>query len=417
MTTTPTLSRRGATAPASPIRRLTPYADAARARGIRVHHLNIGQPDLHTVSPMRAAYARFADEVIAYSPSEGYLYYRQALAGYYNGLGHDAGGGPIDPSQILVTVGGSEALLFTIAAACDPGDEILVAEPYYTNYAGFSHMLGVTVTPVSTHASESFAIPVDRVRAAITPKTRAFIVPSPGNPTGMVLSSDELRALGQVCVEANIFFVVDEVYREFVYPEPPVPSDRPLPPAPSVLAIPELAQHAVMIDSVSKRYSACGARVGCLVTRNKSFYAACLKFAQARLSPPTVDQFAAAAALDTPLPEMRAMIDAYRARRDLIVAGLNRIPGVSCPTPTGAFYLVTDLPVADAEDFCIFMLRDFDLDGETVMMAPAEGFYATPGMGRNQVRLAYVLEPSKLTRCLEILRAGLEAYARKHAAT
>jgi aspartate aminotransferase len=413
--TTPNLSRRGATAPASPIRRLTPYADAAKARGIRVHHLNIGQPDLHTVSPMRAAYQRFADEVIAYSPSEGYLYYREALAGYYNGLGHDAGG-TIDPSQILVTVGGSEALLFTIAAACDPGDEILVAEPYYTNYAGFSHMLGVTVTPVSTHARESFAIPADRVRAAITPRTRAFIVPSPGNPTGMVLSADELRALGQVCVDANIFFVVDEVYREFVYPEPPVPSDRPLPPAPSVLAIPELAQHAVMIDSVSKRYSACGARVGCLVTRNAAFYSACLKFAQARLSPPTVDQFAAAAALQTPAPEMRAMIDSYRARRDVIVAGLNQIPGVSCPTPTGAFYLVTDLPVADAEDFCIFMLRDFDLAGETVMMAPAEGFYATPGLGRNQVRIAYVLEPEKLTRCLEILRAGLSAYARRQPA-
>lgn len=415
--TTPTLSRRGASAPASPIRRLTPYADAAKARGIRVHHLNIGQPDLHTVSPMRAAYARFSDEVIAYSPSEGYLYYREALAAYYNALGHDAGGGPIDAAQILVTVGGSEALLFAIAAACDPGDEILVAEPYYTNYAGFAHMLGVRVTPVTTHAGESFAIPAQRVRAAITPRTRAFIVPSPGNPTGMVLSADELRALGQVCVDAGIFFVVDEVYREFVYPEPPVPADMPLPPAPSVLAIPELAGHAVMIDSVSKRYSACGARVGCLVTRNREFYAACLKFGQARLSPPTVDQYAAAAALATPQPEMRAMIDAYRARRDLIVAGLNQIPGVRCPTPTGAFYLVTDLPVADAEDFCIFMLRDFDHEGETVMMAPAEGFYATPGMGRNQVRIAYVLEPDKLARCLMILRAGLAAYARRQAAT
>jgi len=416
--TTPTLSRRGATAPSSPIRRLTPYADAAKARGVVVHHLNIGQPDLHTVSPMRAAYARFADEVIAYSPSEGYLYYRKALAAYYDQLTGDAP--PIDPSQILVTVGGSEALLFTIAAACDPGDEILVAEPYYTNYAGFSHMLGVGVVPVATHASESFAIPADRVRAAITPRTRAFVVPSPGNPTGMVLSAEELRALGRVCQDANIFFVVDEVYREFVYPDPPVPGDSPglalgLAPclAPSVLAIPELAAHAVMIDSVSKRYSACGARVGCLVTRNPAFYAACLKFAQARLSPPTVDQFAAAAALQTPQPEMQAMIDAYRARRDLIVAGLNQIPGVSCKTPTGAFYLVTELPVADAEDFCIFMLRDFNLAGETVMMAPAEGFYATPGAGRQQVRIAYVLAPDKLTRCLEILRAGLSAYAQR----
>jgi aspartate aminotransferase len=213
-----------------------------------------------------------------------------------------------------------------------------------------------------------------------------------------------------VCVAAGIFFIVDEVYREFVYPDPaPGPND-PLPLAPSVLSIPGLEQHAVMIDSVSKRYSACGARVGCLVTRNAALYAACLKFAQARLSPPTVDQFAAAAALRTAPADMRAMVEEYRARRDVIVAGLNAIPGVSCPTPTGAFYLITDLPVADAEDFCIFMLRDFDLGGETVMLAPAEGFYATPGLGRNQVRIAYVLERERLARCLEILSAGLVAY-------
>ncbi|MFY0531316.1 pyridoxal phosphate-dependent aminotransferase [Nannocystis pusilla] len=322
------------------------------------------------------------------------------------------GGGPITPSQILVTVGGSEALLFAIAAVCDVGDQILVAEPYYTNYRGFSHLLGVEVVPVSTHARDSFAVPPERVRAAITPKTRAFIIPSPGNPTGMVLSAADLAALGEVCVQAGIFFVVDEVYREFVYPDEPAAPDAPAPRAPSVLAVPGLADHAVMIDSVSKRYSACGARVGCLVTRNAALYSACLRFGQARLSPPTVDQYAALAALRTPAADMRAMVDEYRARRDVIVAGLNAIPGVSCPTPTGAFYLITDLPVADAEDFCIFMLRDFDLDGETVMMAPAEGFYATPGLGKNQVRIAYVLGRDKLARCLEILRAGLEAYNR-----
>lgn len=414
--TSPTLSRRGAEAPASPIRRLTPYADQARARGVTVHHLNIGQPDLATVEPMLAAYRAFDEPVVAYSPSEGYAFYRQALAEYYNGLGFDRGGGPLTPSQILVTVGGSEALLFAIAATCDPGDQLLVAEPYYTNYRGFAHMLGVEVVPVSTYAHESFALPPERVRAAITPRTRAFVVPTPGNPTGMVLGADDLRALGRVCAEANIFFVVDEVYREFVYTGAPAAPGAPLPLAPSVLALPELQQHAVMIDSVSKRYSACGARIGCLVTRNAALYAACLKFAQARLSPPTVDQYAAAAALRTPTEDMRAMIDAYRARRDLIVAGLNAIPGVSCPTPTGAFYLITDLPVADAEDFCIFMLRDFDLAGETVMMAPAEGFYATPGLGRNQVRIAYVLERDKLARSLEILRAGLDAYRARSAA-
>ncbi|WP_434428135.1 aminotransferase class I/II-fold pyridoxal phosphate-dependent enzyme [Nannocystis pusilla] len=290
--------------------------------------------------------------------------------------------------------------------------EILVAEPYYTNYRGFSHLLGVEVVPVSTHARESFAVPPERVRAAITPRTRAFIIPSPGNPTGMVLSAANLAALGEVCVQAGIFFVVDEVYREFVYPDAPTAPDAPAPRAPSVLAVPGLANHAVMIDSVSKRYSACGARVGCLVTRNAALYSACLRFGQARLSPPTVDQYAALAALRTPAADMRAMVDEYRARRNVIVAGLNAIPGVSCPTPTGAFYLITDLPVADAEDFCIFMLRDFDLGGETVMMAPAEGFYATPGLGKNQVRIAYVLGRDKLARCLEILRAGLEAYNR-----
>lgn len=408
----PSLSRRGALAPASPIRRLTPYADQARARGVVVHHLNIGQPDLATVQPMLAAYHGYDEPTVAYSPSEGYLSYRTGLAEHYNSIGAATGGPAIEPDQILVTVGGSEALLFAIAATCDAGDQILVAEPYYTNYRGFSHLLGVEVVPVSTHASEAFAVPAARVRAAITPKTRAFVIPSPGNPTGMVLGADDLAALGQVCVEAGVYFVVDEVYREFVYPEPAPPAGGSLPRAPSVLAVPGLAGHAIMIDSVSKRYSACGARIGCLVTRNAAVHSACLRFAQARLSPPTVDQHAALAALLTPPAAMRAMVDEYRARRDLIVAGLNAIPGVSCPTPTGAFYLITDLPVADAEDFCVFMLRDFDLQGETVMMAPAEGFYATPGLGKNQVRIAYVLGRDRLARCLEILRAGLAAYAR-----
>lgn len=408
--TTPTLSRRGASAPASPIRRLTPYADQAKARGIVVHHLNIGQPDLSTVEPMRAAYRAYDERVVAYSPSEGYLFYRQALADYYNGLGLAGGVAPVDPAQILVTVGGSEALLFAIAATCDIGDQLLVAEPYYTNYKGFAHLLGVDVAPISTFSAENFAISLERIKAAIGPKTRALVIPSPGNPTGMVLSRDELAAIGELCVAAGIFFIVDEVYREFVYPDVAPGPDAPLPLAPSVLAIPGLEQHAVMIDSVSKRYSACGARVGCLVTRNQALYGACLKFGQARLSPPTVDQFAAAAALRTAPADMRAMVDEYRARRDVIVAGLNKIPGVSCPTPTGAFYLITDLPVADAEDFCIFMLRDFDLDGETIMMAPAEGFYATPGLGRNQVRIAYVLERERLARCLAILSTGLVAY-------
>lgn len=399
------LSNRGANAPASPIRRLMPHAEFARSRGVHVHHLNIGQPDLATVAPMLEAYRLFDEPVIAYSPSEGFPEYRQALADYYNRL--DIAGSRILPEHILVTVGGSEALLFAIAATCDPGDQLLVVEPYYTNYRGFAHLLGVEVVPVTTHASEDFHLSADRVRAAIGPRVRALVVPTPGNPTGMVLRHGDLAEIGQVCVESGIFFIVDEVYREFVYPEDEEPATL----APSVLEIPDLESHAIVIDSVSKRYSGCGVRIGCLVTRNPELRSACLRFAQARLSPPTIDQYAAAAALRTPAHDMQTMIDAYRERRDLLVEGLNSIPGVSCPRPKGAFYLIADLPVEDAEHFCVFLLRSFDIDGETLMMAPAEGFYATPGAGRNQVRLAYVLSCEKLVRCLTILREGLLAYA------
>jgi len=405
MSTPSLLSERGRRAPASPIRRLMPYAVAAKERGVHVHHLNIGQPDLHTSSTMRRAYRDFAEQTVAYSMSQGTPSFRAALADYYATLGVDAGGGPITADDVLVTVGGSEALLFTIAALCDPGDSILVAEPYYTNYKGFSHILSVDVVPVATYASEGFAVDPGRVRGAITDRTRALIFPNPGNPTGAVHDAAQLRALADVCVDAGLAIVSDEVYREFVYRD-----DGDTSPAPSILSLPGLEQHAVVIDSVSKRYSACGSRVGCLVTRNKELYAACLKFAQARLSPPTVDQFAAEAALRTPAAEMGAAIAEYRRRRDVIVAGLNTIEGVTCPNPPGAFYLVADLPVDDAEAFCTFLLQDFDLDGETVMLAPAEGFYATPGRGTNQVRVAYVLGVERLQRCIAIIEAGLKAF-------
>ncbi len=400
------LSRRAATAPASPIRRLKPFADAAKARGVHVHHLNIGQPDLATSSTMREAYRSFDERVVAYSPSQGTSSFRTALAGYYQGLRAERGGPAITEDDVLVTVGGSEALLFTIAAVCDPGDAIIVAEPYYTNYAGFSHLLSVDVVPVTTYASEDFLVDPDRLRAAVTDRTRAFVFPNPGNPTGAVHSRSQLEALAAVCVENDLVMVSDEVYREFVYRD-----DESMRPATSVLEIPGLLDHVVVIDSVSKRYSACGARVGCLVTRNKPLYAATLKFAQARLSPPTVDQFAAEAAIRTPPAEMSDAIAEYRRRRDVVVQGLNAIDGVSCPNPRGAFYLVADLPVDDANAFCIWLLSDFELDGETVMLAPAEGFYATEGAGRNQVRFAYVLGVDKLQRCLQILEAALQTWA------
>lgn len=398
-------SRRGQEAPASPIRRLMPHCEFARERGARVLHLNIGQPDIPTPKRMLDAYRSFAEPVLAYGASEGQLPYRQALADYYNGLGAADAGTRLLASQVLVTVGGSEALLFAIAATCDPGDDVLVVEPFYPNYKGFSYMLAVGIRAVTTTVDEEFALPVERLKAAIGSRTRALIVSSPGNPTGAVFSAAELTAIGQVCVEYGIFFICDEVYRDFVYDG----SGK----AASVLAIPGLDQSAIMIDSVSKRYSACGARVGCLVTRNAQVYAAALKYAQTRLSPPVVDQLAALAALQTPDSDLAVIIENYKARRDALVAGLNALPGVSASTPAGAFYLIVQLPVQDAEAFCVFLLREFDLDGETVMLAPADGFYATPGLGRNEVRAAYVLEVPKLLRAVAILGAGLRAFAER----
>jgi len=397
-------SQRGLQAAASPIRRLSPYADAAKARGIHVHHLNIGQPDIETPRTVIDAYRSYDDKVLAYGASEGTASYRQALAAYYNGLGAAAGGGAITAAQVLVTIGGSEALSFAIAATCDPGDEVLVAEPFYPNYHGFSHILGVATRAVTTHADEGFDLPAERLAAAIGPRTRAICLSTPGNPTGAVLSAQRLAEIGRVCVEKGVFFLCDEVYRDFVY-------DAGMRYAPSVLAVPGLQAHAILIDSVSKRYSACGARVGCLVTRNAELYATMLKFAQTRLSPPVVDQLAGLAALQTPEAELCAAIDDYRRRRDALVKGLNHIPGVSARSPAGAFYLIVQLPVDDAEQFAIFLLRDFDLEGETVMLAPADGFYATPGLGKQQVRAAYVLQVPKLERAVVILEAGLKAYA------
>ena len=395
-------SLRGKNAQASPIRRLSPYADAAKNRGLRVYHLNIGQPDIPTPTRMLDAYRQFDDKVLAYGASEGSATYRAALAKYYNSLTPTSAAMPVLPTQILVTVGGSEALQFAIAATCDIGDEILVAEPFYPNYRGFAQILGVNTRAITTSVDDGFALSAAQVRAAIGPKTRALILSSPGNPTGAVIGADNLREIGEVCRDAGIFLVSDEVYRDFVYDG----SGR----APSVLWQAGLEDCAILIDSVSKRYSACGARVGCLLTRNEEVYAAALKFAQTRLSPPVVDQIAALAALDTPQRETDAHIADYKNRRDALVAGLRAIPGVRAHTPAGAFYLMVELPVPDAEKFCIWLLESFQVDGETVMFAPADGFYATPGLGKDQVRAAYVLEVPKLQRACEILAAALRQY-------
>jgi aspartate aminotransferase len=402
----PTLSKRGRGAPASPIRKLAPYADAARERGVTVHQLNIGQPDIATPRGMIEAYRNYDERVLAYAPSDGFRAYRDKLAVYYSAIATGGAGGPVTADDIVVTVGGSEALLFAIAAACDPGDEVLVCEPYYTNYAGFSHLLGVGVRPVTTHAADGFRIDPQKVAAAVSERTRALVLPSPGNPTGVVLSHDELEALATICRERGLFFVCDEVYREFVYDLPTGTL------APSVLSLADFDTHAVVIDSVSKRYSACGARVGALVTRNAELREAALRFGQARLSPATVDQYAAMAALDTPDDYFREVVQEYRARRDALVAGLHDI-GVDCVKPQGAFYLVATLPVDDSDAFCRYLLEDFALDGETVMLAPASGFYATEGLGTREVRIAYVLDRERLARSVKILGAAFEAYNKR----
>ncbi len=405
MTTTITPSSRGFNAPTSPIRALEAASRAAVDAGKTVHFMNIGQPDIATPRGMIDAYRSYDEKVLSYSPSDGYPAYREALASNY----YDKVVGslpPITAEDIVVTVGGSEALLFAIAAVTDPGDDILVCEPYYTNYAGYTHLLGVTASPVTTHVRDGYQIDPAMIESAITEKTRALVLPTPGNPTGVVLSLGDLEKITEICLRHGIFFICDEVYREFVYDQPAGTL------APSMLAVAGAEDIAIVIDSVSKRYSACGARVGCLVTRNKDVRRAALHFAQARLSPATVDQLAGLAALSTPPEYFTDVIETYRERRDVLVAGLESI-GISVPAPQGAFYIAVPLPVDDAADFCSWLVSEFDLDGETLCMAPLGGFYSTEGLGRNEVRMAYVLDKQVISRCVEILEAGLAAYAEK----
>ncbi len=390
------LSRRACAMPASPIRRLAPLADRARERGIKVYHLNIGQPDIETPSEMLAGYHNFRTRTLAYGPSGGLPSYVKALCGYYQRAGI-----AVEPADILVTVGGSEAILFAFQAVADVDDEIIVPEPFYTNYAGFAAMASLRLVPVTCRAEDGFALPLADIERAITPRTRAILYSNPGNPTGAVLSADELAGLRCICLEHEICLIADEVYREFIY------GDRP---HISVLNLDGLNDRAIMVDSISKRYSACGARIGCVVTRNRDFTAAMLKFAQARLCPPTVDQLAAEAALAVPDSYIQRVIAEYRCRRDLVVDSLNRIPGVVCPRPHGAFYVVARLPIADAEDFAVFLLERFNDNNETVMVAPADGFYATPGRGRDEVRIAYVLNCTDLERAMVLFERGLAAY-------
>ncbi len=394
------LSQRAIEMPASPIRRLVPYADRARARGIKVYNLNIGQPDIETPKEMMDGYRNVDIKVLAYGPSQGIKEYLNALVEYYRRAGIT-----VAPENIIVTVGGSEAISFALDAVTDVGDEVIVPEPFYTNYAGFAATACVRLVPVTCRAETGFALP-DRTEfeQVITHRTRAVIYSNPGNPTGAVYSRAEIEMLRDLALEHGLYLIADEVYREFIYDGADhVP----------ILNVPGIEDRTIMVDSVSKRYSACGARIGCVVSRNPELMAAMLKFGQARLCPPTVDQLAAAAALNVPADYFATVRREYMCRRDLVCSTLQKIPGVVCPTPRGAFYVVAKLPIDDGERFAIFMLEQFQLNNETVLVAPADGFYATPGKGRDEIRIAYVLNCHDLDRAMKVLTAGLEAYRRR----
>lgn len=391
------LSRRAELAPASPIRKLEPFARKATERGVKIYHLNIGQPDIPTPVPF-VEHARLqSGEVLAYSPSGGLYPYRQALARYYAGFG-----APITDADVLVTTGGSEALMFTLMALCDPGDEVITPEPHYPNYGTFALMAGATLRTLPTRIEDGFRLPgPEAFAAAVTDKTRAILLCNPSNPTGTVYSPESLAAVVKLCRERGLVLIADEVYREFIYTGA-TPG--------SVLALPGAADVAVVIDSVSKRFSACGARIGCVVTKLSELMGAITRFAMSRLSPPTLGQLGGLAALSDPGPFIASMIAQFQRRRDVLAEELSRLPGVLAPEAQGAFYLMTRLPVDSSERFCEWLLSDFSHEGETVMLAPGPGFYQTPGSGVDEVRIAYVLAEAPLRRAVNLLGHALERY-------
>ena len=384
----------------SPIRRLSPYARDAQERGVKVYYLNIGQPDIHTPPQVIEAVRNYDQSIIAYGSSEGREDLRAALPAYYAKYGLQ-----VSSDDILITTGGSEALQFAFMTLCDPYDEVIIPEPYYTNVSSFAHSALVTLVPVTSKIEDAFSLPdISEFEKKITRKTGAILVCSPNNPTGHVYTRDELLQLLNLAKKHDIFLIVDEVYREFCYDGKEFTS---------VLAFPEFADRVICVDSFSKRYSMCGSRIGALVSKNPDVLANALKLAQARLCPPEIEQVAALAALSTDDSYLHEVKAEYEKRRDFIVDGLQKIEGVVCNAPKGAFYLVAELPVDNAEDFAIFMLKDFSLDGKTVMVAPCEDFYETEGLGRKQVRIAYVLNTEDLSEALKCFEAGLKAYQAK----
>ena len=397
------LSQRARSMPASPIRRLAPFAVAARRAGKTVHPLNIGQPDIPTPPAILERLRGWREPYVAYGPSQGLPEFVEALRSYYAGIGVR-----LAAEEIFVTTAGSEAILFTLGALCDPGDQVVVFEPFYTNYNGFATMMGVQPVPVTTRAEDGYHLPARAaVEAAIGPRTRAILICSPNNPTGTVYRDDEIDMLAAVCRERGLKLVADEVYREFVYD-----GHRHR----SALTLPGMERHVVVVDSVSKRYSLCGARIGNIVSRDPEFMAAIMRFGQARLCPPSVEQYACTALTEVPASYIAGVSAEYQKRRDTVFAALAAMPGVLVRKPEGAFYICARLPVDDANAFAEWLLKDFALDGETVMVAPADGFYATPGLGRDEVRIAYVLEVPVLERAMRCLAAALETYPGRVAA-
>jgi len=397
----PSISNKGKSMPESPIRKLVPYAEEAKKRGVKVYHLNIGQPDIHTPKIALDAVKNNNLNVIEYSRSEGSEEYRSKLTQYYKKhniiVNHD---------DIIITTGGSEALLFTLGSVADTGDEVIIPEPFYANYNGFAAASGVAIIPVVSSIDNAFALPpIEEFEGLITPKTKAILICNPGNPTGYLYTKQEIEKLKALALKHDLFLIADEVYREFVYDGITHHS---------VMSETGLEDHAIMIDSVSKRYSMCGARIGCVVSKNKDFMATVLKFAQARLSPPTYAQIASEAALETPQSYFDEVNQEYTKRRNILIKELQKIKDVKVSSPQGAFYCVAELPVKDADDFSQWLLESFQDNNETVMVAPASGFYSTKGKGKNQVRIAYVLKIEDLVRSVELLNLALTIYNKTH---
>lgn len=393
----PKISSKAIDMPESPIRKLVPFAEAAKSKGRTVYHLNIGQPDIASPKAALDAIKNIDLEVIEYSHSAGFESYRKKLAEYYQK--NDIN---VTAEDILITTGGSEALLFGLMTACNADDEVIIPEPFYANYNGFAMSAGLNVVPVSSSIEKGFSLPpISEIEKKITSKTKAIVICNPGNPTGYVYSKDELYKLRDLVLKHDLFLFADEVYREFCY-DGATPT--------SVMQLDGIEQNVLMIDSVSKRYSMCGARIGALVSKNKSVIAAALKFGQARLSPPTIDQIASEAALDTPQSYFDEVQLEYVERRNIMVDGLNSIPGVFCPKPKGAFYCVAKFPVDNAEKFCQWLLEEFEYEGQTVMMAPANGFYSSKYLGLKEARIAYVLKKDSLVKAVEVLKYALKAY-------